>query len=183
MSTRSSVPLVPMESARLTLPALTLDDAAEVFGIIGHKPTVHAVSWGQPTLEAATGWVRRRIANETQHGYSMWGVARLGDPTLVGLCGFFPTQPDAPAVLDVGVDEEVELGYVIQADHQGRGWATEAAQAATNAMLGTGRQVFATIRSTNAASLAVAAKIGLEPDGHIDDDRGRLLVMRTKPQQ
>lgn len=41
-----------------------------------------------------------------------------------------------------------------------------------------GISVFATIRSTNAPSLALAHSVGLIEVGDIDDERGRLLVFR-----
>lgn len=72
-----------------------------------------------------------------------------------------------------------ELGYVVREDHWGHGYGTEAARAALEAAPMLGRRVYATIRSANAPSLAVARKIGLVHRGEtIDDERGTKLVFR-----
>ncbi len=94
--------------------------------------------------------MKRRIAQEREFGVSMWAVERMDTGELVGLCGFFPS--DGP---------EMELGYVVHAEHWGKGYATEAVSAALEAARRAGFKVWATIRSTNAASLAVARKVNL----------------------
>lgn len=172
--TTSSVPpaiALPTVTERLGLRALTESDAQGVFEILGHKPTTQNVSWGQPTLATATQWLGRRIANQASVGFSMWGVEQQDVAGLVGLCGFFPA--DDPSV--------AELGYVVHADHWGRGWGTEAAGAAVSVMVASGRRVVATIRPDNHASLRVAEKIGLIHAGHRDAARGQLLVFQSRP--
>jgi len=135
---------------------------------LGHEPTTREVSFGQPTLEAATKWLHRRMVNQQSAGFSMWGVDEHEEERLVGLCGFFPT--DDPHV--------AELGYVMHADFWGRGWATEAASAAVFAMTASGRHVVATIRPDNRASQRVATKAGLAEVGEKTDSRGLLTIWR-----
>ncbi len=139
-----------------------------MFAVLGDSVTTAKVSWGQPNLDTCREWLGRRIENEAGLGYSFWGVERLDRIGLVvGLCGYFPH------------DNELELGYVIRADYWGHGYATEAARAVLGASRLLGQDVYATIRSTNAASLGVARKIGLVGHGETtEDERGGLLVFR-----
>ena len=96
----------------------------------------------------------------------MWGVETLASGELVGLCGFFPRPKDT----------DLELGYVIRACDWGRGYATEAVRAAVGAVTEEGHRIYATIRPWNTASIVVAERAGLEPDGEVIDARGPLIV-------
>lgn len=152
------------------LRSLTPEDVGAVHAILGDEATTSGVSWRQEDLEDTAGWVRRRIAQEREHGFSMWAVTRRETGEVIGLCGFFPHD-----------GATVELGYVIRADHWGRGLASEVVPGALEVAAGASVTVVATIRSSNARSLAVARRAGLVETGTIDDDRGRLLVFRTAP--
>lgn len=158
--------LAPIHTQRLVLRALTVDDTDAVFAILGHQPTVANVSFGHTTRAATERYLARRIRDEEDLGFSMWAVQLLGSAALVGLCGFCAT--DQPM--------QVELGYVIHADHWGNGYGAEAAGAAVGAAGDHGYDVIATIRPTNKRSLSVAARIGLTRTGTIEDERGQLLV-------
>jgi len=161
---------------------LTTADLTSVFAILGDQATTGQVSWHQPDLQSAANWLSRRIDQENMHGFSMWAVETRQDGTVIGLCGFFPSDA-----------EEIELGYVATAALWGQGYATEAAGAAVDAALSEGYQVYATIRPSNSRSLRVVHRAGLRPDGEtgcpggrdqdaeIIDERGPLLVYRTHP--
>lgn len=162
--------LAPIHTERLVLRALTAADAEAVFSILGHEPTVADVSFGHATSEYTESYISRRVRDEAVLGYSMWAVQVLGSDTLVGLCGFFAT--DRPS--------RIELGYVIHADQWGKGYATEAAGAAVSAARSAGLEVVATIRPANERSLAVAARIGLEHTGTVEDERGEFVVWEQR---
>ena len=98
----------------------------------------------------------------------MWAAELRTTGDLIALCGFFPVDAD-----------EVELGYVVRADHWRQGLATELAAAAVSAARGAGYRATATIRSTNTWSLRVARHVGLTQTGRTDDTRGQLLVFST----
>lgn len=142
-----------------------------VFSILGDEATVARVSWRQGSLESTAEWLGKRIMAEKDRGLSMWGVETLGTCELIGLCGFFPRPSDTA----------LELGYVIKACHQGNGYATEAVRAAVEAAVNGGHRVYATIRPWNSASIVVAERAGLRPDGELSDDRGPLTVYRSPP--
>lgn len=87
-------------------------------------------------------------------GTSMMAVCLAETGALIGRCG-----PWHPEVLD---GREVEVGWAFSPDHQCRGYATEAARAATAwafDRFGLAR-VIHLIKDDNAASQAVARRIG-----------------------
>lgn len=156
--------MTPMlKTTRLTLRPLTRSDVPAVHRILGDERTTEAVSWGQPFEESTAAWVDRRISQQEATGFSMWLVL-LTDDQPIGLAGFFPTS----------VPDQLELGYVIHADHWRNGYGYEAVSAVL--ALAEHHDVVATIRSTNAASIALAESLGLERAGAIEDTRGILLV-------
>ncbi len=157
----------PILTRRTRLRPLAEGDVAAVHSILGDDATTADVSFGQPDLEATASYVERRMKQQQDHGFSMWAVELLESGEVVGLCGFFP-----------GDDRELELGYVIRADHWGKGLATEAVSAAIDAAKAGDHRVYATIRPTNLRSLAVAGRVGLIEQGQMSDDRGTLLVFR-----
>lgn len=158
----------PIRTKRLALRPVTQDDVAAVFGILGDQATTANVSFGLSDLESAERWVRRRMEQQGEYGLSMWAVELRADGP-VGLVGFFPHD-----------GRSVELGYVVHARHWGQGIASEAVEAMLQANLGAVDRVFATVRTTNAASLAVARRVGLVEYDRKHDDRGTLIVMRVE---
>jgi len=159
---------VPLETPRLLLRSLAPRDLTAVFGILGDDKTTANVSWRQPSIETASDWLDRRIQNEAEYGYSMWGMERKIDKILVGLCGFFPTSTD-----------DLELGYVVHAKFQQKGYATEAAIAATISVLNAGFSIVATIRPSNVVSQKVAEVVGLRKIDTVQDERGALQVFHS----
>lgn len=156
----------PIRTKRLTLSPVTQDDVAAVFDILGDPRTTANVSFGLSDLESAECWVCRRMEQQGEYGLSMWAVVLSADG-LVGLAGFFPH-----------VDRSIELGYVVHARHWGHGIASEAVEAMLQAAAGVADRVFATVRSTNAASLAIARRVGLVEHDRRQDGRGTLIVLR-----
>jgi RimJ/RimL family protein N-acetyltransferase len=66
----------------------------------------------------------------------------------------------------VGIDEgEVEIGWVVATEHQGRGIATEAASAVASEALDRVDHVVAYVRPGNIASLRVVEKLGMRHRG------------------
>jgi len=152
----------------MVLRPVTTGDLEAVHAILGDEATTSAVSWRQTDLQSTARWIQRRSAQERDYGFSMWAAELRETAEIVGLCGFFPHE-----------HPEIELGYVIRADHWGQGLASELVTAALKAAESASLNVFATIRSANERSLAVARRTGLVEVGAVEDDRGRLLVFRS----
>ncbi len=76
-------------------------------------------------------------------------------------------------------DGVVEIGYGLAPSAQGRGLATEAAQALVDALAGSGvRTVLAETLVDNHASRRVLEKVGFTPTGRRTSDEGELIVWR-----
>jgi [ribosomal protein S5]-alanine N-acetyltransferase len=162
------VTLVPISTDRTTLRPVLQSDIDAIHAILGDERTTAAVSWGQPDRESTARWIERRMSQEATFGLSMWAVEHRESGDVVGLCGFFPRELP-----------EVELGYVIRFDSWGKGLATEVVAASIDAAINASYNIVATIRSTNARSLAVARRVGLGESDRLDDDRGQLVVFRS----
>ncbi len=101
-------------------------------------------------------------------GYAHWVLELRSTGEYVGRAG--PWRPDGWPAL--------EIGWAIAPRHQGRGYATEAGRAAQRVAwesLGVDRLV-SLVRPGNAASVAVARKLGGEPSETIDLLGGATLV-------
>jgi len=156
-----------LQSARLDLHPLTSADADAVALVYGDADTMTTMPWRMlRSRELVDAWLAERIAEHARTGYGMYVVADR-DGGIVGFCGFIPR------------DERLELGWVVHKSYWGRGFATEAA----DAVLATARDrdVFAAIRPDNAASIRVAAKIGLTLGGETEDEHGALLLYVNTP--
>ncbi len=110
-SHRASIPV--LETERLRLRAPTLDDLPAWTRIYA--------AWPGQAMDAEEAWTEFSyyVAGWLLRGHGPWAV-ELKDGPLVGF-------------VNVGLeweDDEVELGWMFLAEHQGQGYATEAAIAA-----------------------------------------------------
>lgn len=162
--------IVAPVTRRLRLRPLTEQDDGAVFEVLGDEATMRTMPHRRVTsIDGAREWLARRLRDQSNHGYSMWGLERRSDGAMVGFCGFFPTERAT----------EVELGYTIHDRHQGQGYASEASRDCVEAALRAGFDVMATVRPWNAPSVEVAERAGLEVVDEIEDERGPLLVLRA----
>jgi RimJ/RimL family protein N-acetyltransferase len=97
-------------------------------------------------------------ANWLLHGHGIWAICHSGGVVGFVLLGFEPG------------DEEPELGFMLREGFEGRGYATEAAQAARNhAFEGLGWTTLVSyIDPLNARSRRVAKRLGAKADGAVD---------------
>jgi RimJ/RimL family protein N-acetyltransferase len=93
----------------------------------------------------------------------------LHDGTFVGRCGI--------AVWKIEGRRERELGFVLAREHWGKGYATEAATAVRDHAVALGhRRLVALIKRGNAASEAVARKLGMAFERNVSF-HGRTIQM------
>ncbi|MFD9587919.1 GNAT family N-acetyltransferase [Streptomyces sp. NPDC059980] len=128
-----------------------LDDMAALLGdpdVMRHYPRPR-------TREESLAWIQWNQRLYQQEGFGLWLVSLRATGEFVGDCGLTPQEIE-------GVTE-LEVGYHVRADLQGKGFATEAARAcrdhARDALGAT--RLIAIVRPDNLASQRVAAKIGL----------------------
>ncbi len=116
-------------------------------------------------------------------GYGLWATLLKRSGAFIGRCGLLPwavvPRPGGELELDfVGEDGdepdgvEVEVAYLLAREHWGDGLATEAARAIVGygfERLGVSRLI-CLVDPDNTASLRVAQKIGMVPDGEVEQD-------------
>lgn len=87
-----------------------------------------------------------------------WAVERKSDSIILGMCGIKPARPGLP------IAGEMEIGWRFAREHQGRGFAFEAASASLQyawASLAIDHVVAITVRA-NAASWTLMEKLGMQ---------------------
>jgi len=171
MMTMPSTPRAAMapslRTQRLTLDAFTADDAADLHALFA-DPDTHTIGSGPFTaFEQTERWIANRVAAQHDHGLCWYALRCAETGLLVGNCGMLKGRTSF---------EEPEIGYLIQASHRGRGYATEAAMAVLQQCHAARiRRVWAGIRPRNAASRHIATRLGMRLDRTGSDVRGELL--------
>ncbi|GAA4558639.1 GNAT family N-acetyltransferase [Planotetraspora kaengkrachanensis] len=156
-------------TSRLELSPLTAGDADEMAGVLA-DPALYAFIGGRPpSLDALRARYARLAAGHSPTGDQEWlnWIVRDGGGHAVGTV-------QATAV-DGG--RRAEIAWVIGAPWQGRGYASEAAEALVGWLGARGvRRVEAHVHPDHHASIAVAVRAGLRPTGRFDD--GERLYVR-----
>ena len=152
------------ETARLTLAPHGVADFADLASVWG-DPAVVAFLGGQPFSEEDT-WARllRYAGTWALFGYGFWAVRERSGGDYVGDVGFLEARRTGVE----GFDGDPEIGWSLNVRHHGKGYATEAVQAALGWGAGRFRRCVAMIDPGNAASLVVARRCGFR---HFGDSR------------
>lgn len=136
-----------------------MDDLDAMSALLG-DPDVMTYYPAPKSRAEAKAWIEWNQANYAHHGYGLWIVeTHAGD--FVGDCGLTWQK--------VNGRSELEVGYHVRLDLQGRGYATEAATAClefARDVVGA-RSLVAIIHPENAASRRVAERIGMR---QVDND-------------
>jgi RimJ/RimL family protein N-acetyltransferase len=130
---------LPIETERLVIRRLELEDAADL---------------GEPEE-----WIREKIDRfERDGGMSLWATVERESGRAVALTGLQWEQIDGR--------RELDLGCVVAAHAQRRGYATEASTAVLNAAFAAGfERVTAMTYPDNAPALRSLEKLGFTPSG------------------
>jgi RimJ/RimL family protein N-acetyltransferase len=168
-----------IQTERLNLRAWSRRDRA-AFSLIAHEPDI--VTWlndGRPlTAEQIDSFIARQMDNQRERGWCRWALELRdpgeGDPSgIVGFAGF-----------GCNLAPDVELGWTLLPQLWRRGLATEAGTAALHfgfETVGFAR-VFSAILPENAASRAVADKVGFVLDGvYLEKDEPTLRYVAHNP--
>jgi RimJ/RimL family protein N-acetyltransferase len=150
-----------LETRHLTLIPMTLDQV---------RAMVDALT-AEELAEVSDAWLQRLCtATRTDLWYDGFSMIHRESGASIGNAGF--KGPPSP-------DQVVEIAYGVKAEHQGKGYATEAAAALTEFAFSTGRVrvVRAHTLPENVASARVLTKCGFQCLGEvIEPDDG--LVWR-----
>ena len=130
---------LPIESERLVIRPLGIEDAAD--------------------LAENEGWIREKIDRfERDGGMSLWAAVDRESGRAVALAGFQWEQIEGR--------RELDIGCVVAAHAQHRGYGTEASTAILGAAFEAGfRRITAMTAPDNAAALRVLEKLEFTPQG------------------
>ena len=148
----SDAPTVIAQTERLRLRELTLDDVDGLLGVLG-DPVAMEHYPAPKTRDETAAWIAWARASYEEHGFGLWAVERLADGAFLGDCG--------PMLQPVEGKTVPEVGYHIVPPQWGRGYATEAARACRDLVLGRFGfdWVVSIVAPENLASRRVAEKV------------------------
>lgn len=157
MAMRSDAVLAPViETERLVLRRLTLDDAGFILGLLNEPSFLRFIGdKGVRTLDDARAYIGDGpMASYERHGFGLYltSLRESGEP--IGICGLVKR-----AALD-----DVDVGFAFLPRYWSRGYASEAASAVlayAKRALGLAR-VAGITDPENAGSIRVLEKLGLE---------------------
>ena len=149
--------------------------------VLNADPEVARYLGGRPFDPAESAALSERLVEHwEQHGYGLWAVVEKRSGETLGFAGL--SHP----VFVPELAEEVEVGWRLDRSAWGRGYATEAGAEALRwafGELGLAR-VVAIIDPDNAASLAVARKLGMTLGGRVlHPERGTPLELLERRQR
>ncbi len=155
-----------VRTARLRAEPVRVAHAEEMAAVLG-DPSLYAVIGGAPPTAAQLASRYRRWERPWSHdgreGWLNWVVVRDADDTAVGTVQATTTAAEAGLA--------AEVAWVVGVPFQGRGYATEAAEAVVGWLVEHGaRDVHAHIAPGHLSSEAVARRIGMRATGELRED-------------
>jgi ribosomal-protein-alanine N-acetyltransferase len=155
-----------IQTKRLVLRDFEEADWKSVHDYASDQEVVRYMDWGPNTKEESKDFIQRALAHqkETPRNNFTLAIVLKARNTLIGGCGIYVSNPD---------NREGYIGYVLNRNFWGRGYATETAQA----LLEFGfnqlklHRIFATCEPENTASARVLEKIGMRREGHFREHK------------
>jgi RimJ/RimL family protein N-acetyltransferase len=143
-----------IQTTRLFLRPWSPDDVVELFDILWEKDVLRYLpNTDPPPLERVGKYISRQIDHWQEHGYGHWAVVGRENGLLLGWngLGYLPEI------------DETEVAYLLRRSAWGRGFASEAAQAAIQFGFDkTGLDtIIGLVHPENIASIRVLEKSGL----------------------
>ncbi|MDR7297286.1 RimJ/RimL family protein N-acetyltransferase [Pelomonas aquatica] len=148
-----------LDTERLALREFTPQDAPFLLRLVNEPGWLRNINDpGVRSVDDALAWAQGRLFKAYRElGHGFWALQRREDGVLVGMCGLFK-RPALP---------EPDLGYALLAEHEGRGYALEAAHACVahaRSALGW-RTLMAITAIDNPRSTGLLAKLGFIEQG------------------
>lgn len=145
-----------LTTERLFLRYFQLEDAEPMYRIFCDAEVMR-FSDGVKTEKWVQEWLQACLERYQSWGYGPYAIVEREQKEVIGYCGLFLFP-------DVDGQAEVEIGYRLARATWGQGYATEAASAVRDYALDTLglKRLIALIDPSNAASLRVAEKIGMQ---------------------
>src|SRR5690606_31715448 len=145
--------MITLETERLILRPLVPEDAEGLFRIVSDPDNVRFLGTISASVEQVRSYIESHIAANAPHGLGFCAAVQRSTGDVIGRAGLFLSNIDGK--------DEVELAYLFDNAHWGRGYATEAALAIVDYgdRIGAGRMI-AIVHPQNTASIRVAEKSG-----------------------
>jgi [ribosomal protein S5]-alanine N-acetyltransferase len=144
---------LPLRTERLVVREFGDDDAPDLARAFA-SPEVLWWDTDVFTLDKARAWIARARAGYERSGMGLYAVCLRDDGRLIGDCGL--------VVQTIEGEQLVEIGWHLEREAWGRGYATEAARAVLEHAAGLGvRRVCSLIVPANERSRRVAGKVGM----------------------
>ena len=162
-----------IETERLLIrkwdPVRDLDDALAIYG---DAETMRFIPCGALDREQTQRFIGRMMERDETNGFGIWPVVLKSERRMIGECGI-------TYIPDHGTD--VEIAWIYNKAYHGKGYATEAARAVMDYAFTEVRlpYIYALIERANAASIAVANKLGMQFDRIIRAYRRDLMRYRA----
>jgi len=152
---------VILETPRLVLRELSLDDLDFIADLLAHPEVMHF--WPKPySRDEAEAWIRRQQERYTRDGYGYWLALDKASKQPIGQAGLL--RQDVDGVIEVGI------GYIIHRPFWRQGYATEAAAHCRDYAFETLRKqrIVVLARPENVVSQSVARRIGGKSEREIN---------------
>jgi len=110
-----------METDRLVMRRFTVDDATFILRLLNEPGWIQYIGdRGVDSIVTASAYIETKlIASYEQHGFGLYAMQLKGEDTLIGMCGLIKRD---------GLDD-IDIGFALLAEYEGKGYATEAAKA------------------------------------------------------
>jgi len=143
-----------LETGRLMLREMTMDDLSAMQDIVCDEQTMYAWNGAWSEEEALEG-LQKQIRSYHENGFGRWAVTLKETGKVIGICGLLWCDTDQDSVL--------ELGYLFHRSFWHNGYAAEAANACKRYAFDTlgFDEVFSLIRDKNYAAMNVAIRTGM----------------------
>jgi RimJ/RimL family protein N-acetyltransferase len=154
--------MIKLETERLTLRPLVPADAAGLFRIILDPENVRFLGTVSTSIEQIRSYIEKHITENAPHGLGFCAAILRSTGDMIGRAGLF--------LSNIGGKDEIELAYLFDKNHWGRGYATEAARAFIKYgdEIGVGRMI-AIVHPLNVASIRVIEKSGFAYERRLAD--------------
>lgn len=151
--------LKAIETERLILRKLTLDDAKDVYEYASDKIITKYVTWyPHKSLDESVDFIKRHLDKYKLNEVTNWGIHHKADNKIIGSAGYMTCDFHS---------KKAELGYALSRNYWNQGIMTEVIKEAISFGFNTLRliRIQALCKIENIASSRVMEKSGMEFEG------------------
>ena len=155
--------LPQLETDRLVMRMLSLDDAADIFDYTSDPEFARYLSWGPATsVEEPIAFLSDTMFRRQLGDVAAWGLVAKDSNRVIGTCGFTNWDPE---------NKKAEIGYALAREFWGQGYITEAVIEAISYGFETMElnRIEAMCDAQNLGSYRVMEKAGMSFEGLLRD--------------